>query len=127
MKAQWILVLTLLFALITAVFAVINVEPVRVNFLFTETQIPLILVILGSTLLGGLIVLFFGMFREFKLNRKVKQLEKALSEQKKPTENAQAQDVVPSATAGDQLQLRAEERRRRGQGMSHNAATKGCF
>ncbi|UUZ93849.1 lipopolysaccharide assembly protein LapA domain-containing protein [Paenibacillus sp. P25] len=109
MKAQWILVLTLLFALITAVFAVINVEPVRVNFLFTETQIPLILVILGSTLLGGLIVLFFGMFREFKLNRKVKQLEKALSEQKKPTENAQAQDVVPSATAGDQLQLRAEE------------------
>lgn len=80
MKAQWFLIFTLIFALITAIFAVINVEPVQVNFLFTQTDIPLILVIIGSTLLGGLIVFFIGIMRQFKLQRTVKLLEKRLAE-----------------------------------------------
>ncbi|MBP1154738.1 MULTISPECIES: lipopolysaccharide assembly protein LapA domain-containing protein [unclassified Paenibacillus] len=80
MRAQWILMFALIFALITAIFAVINVEPVRVNFMFTQADIPLILVIIGSTLLGGLIALFIGMMRQFKLQRTIKQLEKRLSE-----------------------------------------------
>jgi putative membrane protein len=78
MKMQWILICALLFALITAVFAVVNVEPVQVNFIFAQTSTPLILVILTSTLLGGLIVGLFGMVRQYKLHRKVKHLEKQL-------------------------------------------------
>ncbi|MCZ8518064.1 MULTISPECIES: LapA family protein [Paenibacillus] len=80
MKAQWILILTLLFALVTAVFAVINVDPVRVNYVFGERDIPLILVILGSVLLGGLITGFIGLFRQFKLKRQIRLLEKKLAE-----------------------------------------------
>ncbi|MFD0698612.1 lipopolysaccharide assembly LapA domain-containing protein [Paenibacillus sp. GCM10027628] len=80
MKMQWILICALIFALITAVFAVSNVEPVQVNFLFTQTNTPLILVILTSTLLGGLIVGMFGMIRQYKLQRKVRQLEKQLQD-----------------------------------------------
>ncbi|MDT2236455.1 lipopolysaccharide assembly protein LapA domain-containing protein [Paenibacillus larvae] len=37
---------------ITAIFAVINMDPVQVNFLFTKTTAPLILVIVFSTVLG---------------------------------------------------------------------------
>ena len=48
MKQQTWIILTLLFALIIAVFAVINVEPVQVDFLFVQTDAPLILVILLS-------------------------------------------------------------------------------
>ncbi|GGI45505.1 hypothetical protein GCM10008018_12500 [Paenibacillus marchantiophytorum] len=80
MKMQWILISALVFALITAVFAVINVDPVQVNFMFAQTSTPLILVILTSTLLGGLIVGLFGMVRQYKLQRKVRQLEKQLQE-----------------------------------------------
>jgi putative membrane protein len=80
MKMQWILISALVFALITAVFAVVNVDPVQVNFMFVTTSTPLILVILTSTLLGGLIVGLFGMVRQYKLQRKVKQLEKQLHE-----------------------------------------------
>ncbi|MGO4270578.1 DUF1049 domain-containing protein [Paenibacillus sp. LMG 31458] len=80
MKMQWILISALVFALITAVFAVINVEPVQVNFMFAQTSTPLILVILTSTLLGGLIVGLFGMVRQYKLQRKVRQLEKQLQD-----------------------------------------------
>ncbi|SDN17196.1 Uncharacterized integral membrane protein [Paenibacillus sp. yr247] len=80
MKMQWILISALVFALITAVFAVVNVEPVQVNFMFGQTSTPLILVILTSTLLGGLIVGLFGMVRQYKLQRKVRQLEKQLQD-----------------------------------------------
>jgi uncharacterized integral membrane protein len=80
MKAQWTFILILVFALITAIFAVFNVAAVKVHLIFTETDVPLILVILGSTLLGGLIVGLIGMTRQFKLKRTIKLLEKQLAE-----------------------------------------------
>lgn len=79
MKGQGMLIAAFAFALLIAIFAVINVEAVQVNFLFAKTTTPLILVILASTLLGGLTVGSFGLLRELKLQRKVKQLEKQLA------------------------------------------------
>lgn len=76
MKFQWNLILGLIFALIVAIFAVINVDPVRVNYLFGEAEWPLILVIIGSVLMGGLIVGSVGLFRLFVVQRKVKALQK---------------------------------------------------
>ncbi|MEN8701130.1 LapA family protein [Bacillus infantis] len=76
MKVQWALIFGILFALIVAVFAVINVDPVTVNYVFGESEWPLILVILGSVLMGGLIVGLVGVFRVFALQRKVRSLEK---------------------------------------------------
>lgn len=78
MKSQWLIILGLLFATLIAIFAVINVEKVEVDYLFGKTSTPLILVIMGSTLLGGLAVGSIGMFRFYTLHRKVKQLEKQL-------------------------------------------------
>ncbi|MFH5185501.1 lipopolysaccharide assembly LapA domain-containing protein [Paenibacillus sp. TAB 01] len=95
MKAQWTFIFILIFALVTAIFAVINVEPVQVHLLFTETTIPLILVILSSTLLGGLIVGLIGISKQFKLKRTIKQLEKQLNELK----TGQAQP--PAAATAD--------------------------
>lgn len=56
MRIQWSLIAGLIFALLTAIFAVINVDPVQVNFGFDVVNIPLILVILGCALIGGIIV-----------------------------------------------------------------------
>jgi lipopolysaccharide assembly protein A len=75
-KFQWNLILGLIFALVVAIFAVINVDPVRVNYLFGEAEWPLILVIIGSVLMGGLIVGSVGLFRLFVVQRKVKALQK---------------------------------------------------
>jgi len=75
MKFQWTLILGIIFALIVAIFAVINVDPVTVNFGFAESDLPLILVILGSVLMGGLIIASVGFFRLFVTQRKVKHLE----------------------------------------------------
>jgi uncharacterized integral membrane protein len=76
MKFQWALLFGFLFALIVAVFAVINVDDITVNYLFGESQWPLILVILSSVLMGGLIVGSVGIVRMYSLQRQVKLLKR---------------------------------------------------
>ncbi len=80
LRFQWNFILGLIFALIVAIFAVVNVDSVRVNFVFGHTEIPLILIILGSALLGGLIVGMFGIFRQYKQQRQIKKLEKEIEQ-----------------------------------------------
>ncbi|WP_019911840.1 LapA family protein [Paenibacillus sp. HW567] len=79
MKLQWSLILGLIFALLTAVFAVINVDPVQVNFYFDQVSLPLILVILGCALIGGVIVGSYGIFRQYKLQKQIKVLTAELN------------------------------------------------
>lgn len=80
MKIQWSLIAALIFALITAIFAVINVDPVQVNLLFGSVSIPLILLILGCTLLGGVIVGSFGIYRGYKMQKEMKILQAKLTQ-----------------------------------------------
>jgi uncharacterized integral membrane protein len=80
MKMQWTLIAGLVFALLTGIFAVINVDSVQVNLLFNTVRIPLILLILGCTLIGGIIVGSYGIFRQYRLQRENKQLKLRVSE-----------------------------------------------
>lgn len=84
MKSQWMLILGIIFALIVALFAVVNVEPVTVNYFFGTADWPLILVILGSVLMGGLITGLVGLVRVYHLQKQLKLVKKA-NEQLKST------------------------------------------
>lgn len=88
MKLQWSLIAGLIFALLTAIFAVINVNPVQVNFFFSVVNIPLILVILGCALIGGLIVGSYGIFRQYKLQKQIKQLNAELDKLRSSSDTA---------------------------------------
>ncbi|WP_147803010.1 LapA family protein [Alkalicoccus halolimnae] len=74
MKGQWGLIGGLIIILIISVFAVVNVDPVEVNYLFGQSEWPLVLVIIGSALMGGLIVGLVGIYRVFRLQQEVKRL-----------------------------------------------------
>lgn len=74
MKMQWSLIAGLIFALLTAIFAVINVDPVQVNLLFATVSVPLILLIIGCTLIGGIIVGSYGIYRQYQLQKEIKSL-----------------------------------------------------
>lgn len=80
MKMQWAILIGLLFAIIISVFAIVNVEEVPVNYIFGEAHLPLILVILGSTLIGALISASFATVKIFGLRRKLKFTEKQLDD-----------------------------------------------
>ncbi|MDR6778105.1 putative integral membrane protein [Paenibacillus peoriae] len=101
MKTQWSLIAALVIALLTAVFAVINVNSVQVNLLFSMVSIPLILLILGCTLLGGLIVGSFGIFRQYRLQREIKRLTTQLHTlQEEHTSTVEANADVTYDTTG---------------------------
>ncbi len=74
MKAQSSIILAIIFAVLIAIFAVINVDAVPVNYLFGTSEIPLILVILFSVLMGSLLTGAFGFVKVFKLQKEIKAL-----------------------------------------------------
>lgn len=78
MKFQWTVLFGLLFAVLIAVFAVFNVDSVPVNYFFGTEMIPLVLIILGSALLGAIISGFFAIYKSYRNSRRVKELEKQL-------------------------------------------------
>ncbi|WP_099221831.1 LapA family protein [Listeria costaricensis] len=57
------LIISALLVILIIVFAAVNAENVRVNFIFGYAEFPLVLIILGSALIGALIMLGFSYFK----------------------------------------------------------------
>jgi putative membrane protein len=75
LKEQWRLIVGLIIVIIIAVFAIMNVEEVPVSFIIGEARWPLILVILGSALLGVIISTCFAGIKIFKMQRTIQELK----------------------------------------------------
>lgn len=74
MKGQTYVVLGVIVVIIVSIFAVINVAPVNVNYLFWTGESPLILVILFSVLMGVLISAAVASYRIIHLQRELKKV-----------------------------------------------------
>jgi uncharacterized integral membrane protein len=79
MKGQTYVILSIIFTIIISVFAVLNIEPVVVNYLFWRGSSPLIFVILFSVLLGGILTTMVGSKKYFVLKRENKQLHEKVA------------------------------------------------
>lgn len=80
MKFQWTWILSIFLAIIIAVFSVVNVEAVHVNYVFGSAEWPLVLVILSAALLGAAVNGFIALFRAFSTKNKIKELQKEIAE-----------------------------------------------
>ncbi|WP_053367490.1 LapA family protein [Bacillus sp. FJAT-27245] len=80
MKTQWSLLLAIIFAVIVAVFAVMNVDPVEVDYFFGIARWPLILVVLGSVLAGVVIMGAVGARRIMALKKELRKVRKERDE-----------------------------------------------
>jgi Uncharacterized integral membrane protein len=60
MKKQWSIVLLIALILLVVIFSVMNVDPVAINFGFSIIQVPLVLVIIVTLLLGVLIAVILS-------------------------------------------------------------------
>ncbi len=78
MKTQWSLIVALLFSLLIAVFAIVNNEVVRVNYLFGSMDISLVLLILGSAAAGAVIMVFLSLVRHVRVGFEVRDLKKKI-------------------------------------------------
>lgn len=105
-------IISLLFAIIVAVFAIQNAGSVEINFLFAKFTISQAVVILASAIVGALIVLLLSLIKQIKQNMKIKQLNKeieALIEERdklqavvdKITSNNKENEVTVEENAGE--------------------------
>jgi putative membrane protein len=105
MRQQWIFVSALVFAIIIAIFSVVNVDAVPVDFIFVGVELPMILVILGSALAGGLVVGIIGTVRYLEWRQEMKELKLKLQD----AEHALAQTHRSEASSNTE-QLNLEEK-----------------
>ncbi|MGT2895631.1 LapA family protein [Streptococcus entericus] len=76
MKKQLNLWLLLALMVLTTVLALVNRQEVVVNYLFGRFRMPLILVILGSVLVGFIGQYLLGLSKQMTLKQQLKQLTK---------------------------------------------------
>ena len=95
MKGQWGLILGIIAALFISIFAVINVEAVRVNYLFGTAEWPLILVILSSVLMGGILVGAVGMVKVYRLQNEIRRLNRNDNSEKPSIEKNEKRQIKP--------------------------------
>ncbi|HEY5563799.1 MAG TPA: lipopolysaccharide assembly protein LapA domain-containing protein [Clostridiaceae bacterium] len=69
-------IISLIFAIIVALFGIQNAEIISVNFFSTKVDISLALIIFVSAISGAIIVTLLGLQKEFSLSRGNKRLAK---------------------------------------------------
>jgi putative membrane protein len=98
MRQQWIFVSALVFAIIIAIFSVVNVKAVPVDFIFVDVELPMILVILGSALAGGLVVGIIGTVRYLQWRQEMNELKLKLQDVEQAIELKRTLDPTPAVT-----------------------------
>lgn len=76
MKNQWRVFIGLFLVLIVVLFAVLNNQQVPVNFGFVKITGPLIVIILGSAIIGAIVGLIASTTTMWQQKKEIKKLEK---------------------------------------------------
>lgn len=71
-------VVSLIFAVLVAIFAIQNAGAVEIRFFFKQFTISQAIIILLSSVVGAIIVFLLGLVNQIKQNLKIKQIEKEL-------------------------------------------------
>ncbi|MGX4686585.1 lipopolysaccharide assembly protein LapA domain-containing protein [Vagococcus sp. JNUCC 83] len=88
-----IVILLLLFVVV--LFAVINAQPITINFMFTKQRVPLVLIIIGSVIIGAIIALIGTISTIWKKNRAIKELNQQISDLKStPVDETSSQEIT---------------------------------
>lgn len=90
------LIIMLLVALVLILMTVQNPNPVSVQFLSWQAQqVPVIIIILISLLVGIIISAFLGLIKQSKLKDKIRRLENEIEDLKYPPVVAPDEDEEP--------------------------------
>lgn len=87
-------ILSLVFAILVALFGIQNSTIISVNFFSTTFDISLALVIFISTIIGAIIVALLGLKKEFALSRGNKRLTKKANNFENEIETYRNENVV---------------------------------
>ena len=104
---SWKFVLSLIFALVVAVFALQNAAAVDVNFLVWNVNVSQALIVLISAIFGALAVLLLSLVKQMKLKSSIRgdkktitSLQNEIQRMKQNLEQASVKPAAAEATAG---------------------------
>ncbi|KXG76996.1 LapA family protein [Thermotalea metallivorans] len=89
-------IISLLFAILVALFAVMNSDPVIIKWFWGKYEFSQAIVILGSAALGAIIVAFLGIFRQITHALKIRELEGHIKKLEK--ENGDLQEELAACS-----------------------------
>ncbi len=69
-------ILSLILAIVVALFAVMNATPVNVNLFFAQFEVSLAIVIFIAAMFGAVIIMALGMISQSKMKAKIRELTK---------------------------------------------------
>lgn len=94
-KAQVYFILSLIFALVVAIFAIQNTEQISINFLFWQfSEISKVVVILASATVGAMLVVFLGLWWQLKRFIHIRHLEGEIKELKNRPSKTPGEDIT---------------------------------
>ncbi|NLK73190.1 MAG: DUF1049 domain-containing protein [Clostridiales bacterium] len=112
---QFWFILSLVFAVLIALFAVLNSDEVTLNLVITTLSTRQSVIILASAAIGAIIASFIGMFRTLKsslkirdLNHQIKELQQNLEKLK--TENEALTEKTNTETEAPAMKDTNEEK-----------------
>ncbi|MFO7819802.1 MAG: LapA family protein [Halanaerobacter sp.] len=80
-------IVALILSIIVASFAIVNSKIITINLLFTTVSVSQALVIFISVSIGAIIALLFGLVKEIKLKKQLKEKRKEVKDLIKDKEN----------------------------------------
>lgn len=92
MKNQWKVILGFILVLVIVIFALSNSQEIPVNFLINKIYLSLVLVIIGSALIGALIVLLTSGATMFQQRKEIKQLKEQIQSYETSNEQKLAEE-----------------------------------
>lgn len=113
MKKQWSMVIAIVLVLLIVILSVLNVDPVLLNFGFAQVEWPLIIVIIGSLLIGAIIASLLSTMRMYQERKQRKQLEKDLqtADETKNREVHEAEEKYQANISKLEAELDEEKRK----------------
>lgn len=77
---QFWFIMSLVFAVLIAFFAVLNSDVVTIRLFFKEVELSQSVIILGSAAIGAIVATFIGIFNRLKSSLKIRELKNQIRE-----------------------------------------------
>lgn len=101
-------IVSLIFAVIVAIFAIQNAGSIDVKFFFAQFRISQAVVILSSAIIGAIIAVLLGLIKQIKQKMLVKQLTKEIDNLNKDKKNLQSQIDELTKVKSDEFHIKEE-------------------
>lgn len=100
---QILFIISLVFAILVSVFAVMNSNPVTIKLLWKQFEFSQAIVILGSAAFGAIIVAFLGIFSKVKSSLKIRELQNKIKGLEKKIEGLKSDEIVEEIHNNDSI------------------------